>query len=124
MQEYFDWGHAELVPSTDMDKAPLKVFYLPMHAVYKESSTTTKVRVIFDASAKTSTGVLLNDTLLVGPTVHPSLIDVLSSLDLIVLLSQLTSVRCIGQSSLLRRTKIFIILSGGHHLKTQLKIIE
>ena len=48
-----------------------------MHAVYKESSTTTKVRAVFDTSAKTSTGVSLNDTLLVGPTVHPPLIDVL-----------------------------------------------
>ena len=48
-----------------------------MHAVRKESSTTTKLRAVFDASAKSSTGVSLNDTLLVGPTVHPSLIDVL-----------------------------------------------
>lgn len=45
-----------------------------MHVVYK---ATTKVRAVFDASAKSSTGVSLNDTLLVGPTVHPPLIDVL-----------------------------------------------
>ena len=32
---------------------------------------------MFDASAKSSTGVSLNDILLVGPTVHPPLIDVL-----------------------------------------------
>ena len=43
----------------------------------KESSTTSKVRAVFDASAKCSTGVSLNDTLLVGPTVHSSLVDVL-----------------------------------------------
>ena len=48
-----------------------------MHAVYKASSTTTKVRAVFDASAKSSTGVSLNDTLLVGPTIHPPLVDVL-----------------------------------------------
>ena len=38
---------------------------------------TTKIRAVFDASAKRSTGISLNDTLLVGPTVHSSLIDVL-----------------------------------------------
>ena len=48
-----------------------------MHIVYKASSSTTKIRPVFDASAKSSTGVSLNDTLLVGPTVHSSLIDVL-----------------------------------------------
>ena len=48
-----------------------------MHAVKKESSTTTNIRTVFDASAKSSTGVSLNDTLLVGPTIHPPLLDVL-----------------------------------------------
>uniref|UniRef100_A0A1X7VHG3 Reverse transcriptase domain-containing protein n=1 Tax=Amphimedon queenslandica TaxID=400682 RepID=A0A1X7VHG3_AMPQE len=47
-----------------------------MHTVCKETSTTTKIRAVFDASAKSFTGVSLNDTLLVGPTVHPPLIDV------------------------------------------------
>jgi len=69
--------HAEPVPAADLHKACHEVFYLPMHAVRKEDSTTTKLRVVFDASAKSSTGVSLNDTLLVGPTVHPPLIDVL-----------------------------------------------
>ena len=48
-----------------------------MHAVHKATCTTTKVRAVFDASAKSSTGISLNDTLLVGPTIHPLLIDVL-----------------------------------------------
>ena len=77
MQEYLDMGHAELVPETDLNKPQESVFYLPMHAVRKESSTTTKVRAVFDASAKSSSGISLNDTLLVGPTVHSSLVDVL-----------------------------------------------
>ncbi len=77
MEEYLEMQHAELVPVADLQKSPQEVFYLPMHAVRKEHSTTTKLRAVFDAPAKSSTGVSLNDTLLVGPTVHPSLIDVL-----------------------------------------------
>jgi hypothetical protein len=77
MQEYFDSKHAELIPHVDLEKPQQSVFYLPMHVVRKESSTTTKIRAVFDASAKSSTGVSLNDTLLVGPTVHPSPVDVL-----------------------------------------------
>ena len=48
-----------------------------MHIVQKESSTTTKVQAVFDTSAKSMTGVSLKDTLLVGPTVHSCLVDVL-----------------------------------------------
>ena len=77
MDEYFEKGHAEEVPEADLKKPPQNVFYLPIHSVRKESSTITKVRAVFDASAKTSTGVSLNDTLLVGPTIHSSLVDVL-----------------------------------------------
>ena len=77
MKEYFELGHAETVPREDLDKPPHEVFYLPMHTVRKESSTTTKIRAVFDASMKTASGVSLNDTLMVGPTIHPSLVDVL-----------------------------------------------
>ena len=76
MEEYFQLGHAELVTPNDLQKSLKDCFYLPMHAIRKEHSTTTKVRVVFDASAKSASGVSLNDTLLVGSTIHPPLIDV------------------------------------------------
>lgn len=77
MEEYFEQVHAEEVPPADLEKSHEEVFYLPIHIVFKESSTTTKIRAVFDASAATSTGISLNSTLMVGPTVHPSLVDVL-----------------------------------------------
>ena len=51
-----------------------------MHIVQRDFSATTKIRVVSEASGKSSTEVSLNDTLLVGPTVHSLLIDVLLQL--------------------------------------------
>ena len=48
-----------------------------MHAVVKQASSTTKLRVVYDASAKSSSGISLNDVLEVGPTLNPTLQDVL-----------------------------------------------
>ena len=69
--------HAELVPTKELKGPCNEVYYFPMHAVRKEDSSTSKLRVVFDASAKSTTGTSLNDHLLVGPTVHAPLIDVL-----------------------------------------------
>ena len=77
MEEYFQQNHTESVSPVYANKPCNEVFYLPMHTVSKESSTTTQLCVVFDASAKTTTGVSQNDQLLVGPTVHASLNDVL-----------------------------------------------
>ncbi|XP_055589427.1 uncharacterized protein LOC129741706 [Uranotaenia lowii] len=52
-------------------------YYLPHHAVLKPDSTTTKLRVVFDASCRTSTGVSLNDGLMVGPVVQNDLLSII-----------------------------------------------
>ena len=70
VQDYLDLGHAEPVPSTSLD-TDKEVYYLPMHAVTQATSTSTKLHVAFDASARSSNGYSLNDTLLIGPTLHP-----------------------------------------------------
>jgi hypothetical protein len=46
-------------------------YYLPHHGVIKESSDTTKLRVVFDGSAFTIAQVSLNDTLHTGPKPGP-----------------------------------------------------
>lgn len=76
MDEYFTLGHAERVPDADLNKPAEDSFYLAHHAVYKESASTP-LCVVFDGSMKTTSGVSLNDQLLVGPTVHRPLNDVL-----------------------------------------------
>lgn len=70
MKEYQDLGHMTLCEAPPKDKIS---YYLPHHAVMKESSTTTKTRVVFDGSAKSSTGISLNDALMVGPVLQKDL---------------------------------------------------
>ena len=53
------------------------VYYLPHHPVLKESSLTTKVRPVFDASAAGPNGVSLNDCLEPGPSLFPNLVEIL-----------------------------------------------
>ena len=101
-------GHAERVPEHDLSKPVSEVLYLPMHMVYKESSSMTKVRVVFDASAKSSTRVSLNDLLLVGPTVHPTLVDVLLRFRLYLIADISRIYRAVHLV-----TKIFAGLYGG-----------
>eukprot|EP00794_Sanderia_malayensis_P010236 gene10236-11286_t len=74
VNEYFASQHAELVPDCELNKHPS--FYLAHHAVRKDS-VSTPLRVVFDGSVKSSTGASVNDLLIVGPTVHPPLNDVL-----------------------------------------------
>ena len=52
-------------------------YYMPVHSVIKESSSTTKVRAVFDASARTTNHISLNETLAVGPTLHPTIDKIL-----------------------------------------------
>ena len=53
-----------------------KVLYLPHREVIRLDKETTKLRVVFDASAK-STGPSLNDCLYVGPLMSPLLYNIL-----------------------------------------------
>ncbi|XP_039280373.1 uncharacterized protein LOC120350555 isoform X2 [Nilaparvata lugens] len=73
MQEYEDLGHMHPVPPPAPEE---QVYYIPHHAVFKPDSTTTKTRVVFDASAKTSTGISLNDVIFKGPVVQSDLFDI------------------------------------------------
>lgn len=73
MREYINLNHMSRVDASD--KASNAV-YLPHHGVIRESSLTTKLRVVFDASVKTTSGISLNDTLMVGANLQDNIIDI------------------------------------------------
>ncbi|XP_041786604.1 uncharacterized protein LOC121601867 [Anopheles merus] len=74
MREYLELGHMSRIKNPSDDE---RAYYLPHHPVFKAASSTTKVRVVFDGSAKTSTGFSLNDALCVGPVVQDDLLDII-----------------------------------------------
>ncbi|XP_053964351.1 uncharacterized protein LOC128867266 [Anastrepha ludens] len=74
MQEYLELGHM----SPTNNRLPSEPHYfIPHQCVLRPQSTTTKLRVVFDASSRTSTQVALNETLMVGPIVQEELFSTL-----------------------------------------------
>lgn len=74
LSEYRALNHmkrVEVPPNEDR-----KSCYLPHHCVFKNSGQSEKIRVVFDASCKTSSGVSLNDSLRVGPVVQQDLASI------------------------------------------------
>ena len=69
VDEFVSRDHMEVVPEDEINKPDSDVYYIPHHCVFKDS-TTTKLRVVFDGSAKTSNGLSLNKSLMVGPVVQ------------------------------------------------------
>lgn len=67
IEQYEKLEHMEEV--TDPSKIPNhKIYHLPHHAVIRESSVSTKLRVVFDGTAQPSDGSSLNEGLMVGPS--------------------------------------------------------
>lgn len=70
MNEYIDKEYMCEVTESHEQEVAHNILHL---AVYKEFSTTTKMRVVFDASMKTSSSFSLNDILYNGPVVQPDM---------------------------------------------------
>lgn len=76
MKEYEDLQHMQRIK--DMDAELLQPnFYLPHHGVWRESSTTTKLRVVFNGSSLTTSGISLNEILHTGPKLQTDLFNVI-----------------------------------------------
>ncbi|GBO20704.1 hypothetical protein AVEN_228866-1 [Araneus ventricosus] len=72
MKEYEGLGHMQKIDNSDNLK-----YVMPHHGVYRADSSTTKLRVVFDACAASTSGVSLNNCLLEGGVVQDDLFSIL-----------------------------------------------
>ena len=76
-EEWEEYGFIEEVQENELEPTDGTVFYLPHRPVVREDHTSTKVRPVFDGSAKDENGLSLNDCLHTGPKLQPNLVDIL-----------------------------------------------
>lgn len=75
MKDYLDNEHMELIPDHEID-TPYS-YYIPHHCILRSEGQTTKLRVVFDASARTTAGRSLNETLYNGRKLQKDLPSIL-----------------------------------------------
>ncbi|GFV13749.1 integrase catalytic domain-containing protein [Trichonephila clavipes] len=63
LKEYEELGHLERVVESS---EPPTHYYIPHHGVLRPEKLTTKLRIVFNGSSLTTTGISLNDILLKG----------------------------------------------------------
>ncbi|XP_073811694.1 uncharacterized protein [Musca autumnalis] len=72
LDEYIQLKHMVPIQTPSSNSNPGH-YYMPHHSVVKPDRTTTKVRVVFNASAASSNGQSLNDILHTGPVLQNDL---------------------------------------------------
>ena len=75
MQEFIELPH--MAPCLESLKDN-RCFFLPHHGVFKANSATPKIRVVFNGSAKSASGLAINDVLHAGQNLLPDLSDLLT----------------------------------------------
>lgn len=70
LKEYLELGHMRIVPQEQNHN---QAYYIPHHGVFKNRDPSAKIRVVFNASAKASSGRSLNDLLHTGPKLQEDL---------------------------------------------------
>ena len=74
INSYIEKGYLRRV--SEEETTPPEIWYLPHFPVVRIDKTSTKVRIVFDCSAKMD-GVSLNDVIYAGPKLQQKLFDVL-----------------------------------------------
>ncbi|KAK9679075.1 Reverse transcriptase (RNA-dependent DNA polymerase) [Popillia japonica] len=74
MAEYERLGHMSIEENDEKNEPS---FYLPHHGVSSQNSQTTRLRVVFDGSAPSTTGWSLNDLQYVGQNLQDELLNLI-----------------------------------------------
>ncbi|XP_033224254.1 uncharacterized protein LOC117177558 [Belonocnema kinseyi] len=77
MEEYHQLHYMKSVNIPAHPRSISRSFFLPHHGVWRESSSTTKLRVVFIGSRRSSRGISLNECLYAGPKLQLNISDVL-----------------------------------------------
>lgn len=75
MEDYENCRHLERCDPPEVDVGHF--FYIPHHGILRPLSTSTPLRVVFDASARDGQGTSLNDTLLPGQKLQNNIFHLL-----------------------------------------------
>ena len=75
IRDQMSCGIVEVVNDPSLSERD-RVHYLPHHGVVQQDKTTSKLRIVYDASVKTK-GPSLNDCLYTGPIFSQSIFDIL-----------------------------------------------
>lgn len=76
MEQYKALGHMSQVKE-NKPRSSTNTYYLPHHSIIKSNALTSKLRVVFDASTRSESGVSLNHKLMVGPVLQDTLFELL-----------------------------------------------
>ncbi|KAL0812118.1 hypothetical protein ABMA28_009496 [Loxostege sticticalis] len=74
---FLDYLNKGILSRTAPEECDAPGFYLPHHPVVRDDKSTTKVRPVLDGSAKTDTGLSLNDILYTGCNLQADIFHIL-----------------------------------------------
>ena len=77
MSEYESLGHMQPA-NINISSLNSEYYVIPHHPIWQQGPKGYKLRVVFDASAKTDNGVSLNEVLHVGPTLQNDITNVIN----------------------------------------------
>jgi len=78
LQDQLQQGIIKTVPESKNSTFETTVHYFPHHCVVRQDKQTTKLRIVYDGSAKTKTNsISLDNCLKAGPNLIPKLFDTL-----------------------------------------------